>query len=135
MSDIPEAAPDDLAWADGYFFAAPTRFGVVASQMRAFIDTLGPLWQKGALANKTFTATTSAQNPHGGQEQTILSLYATAMHWGTIIVAPGYADPIKFEDGGNPYGFSLKAGDFDATAEASIAYQARRLTEFTAKLV
>ncbi len=135
MADIPEASPEDLAWADGYFFSAPTRFGVVASQMRAFIDTLGPLWQKGELANKTFTATTSAQNPHGGQEQTILSLYATAMHWGTVIVPPAYADPIKFEDGGNPYGFSLTAGTFDETAEKSVAYQARRLVEFTEKLV
>ena len=38
---IPEVALDDMEWADGYFFSAPTRYGVVASQMRAFIDTLG----------------------------------------------------------------------------------------------
>ena len=135
MQDISEATPDDMVWADGYFFAAPTRYGVVPSQMRAFIDTLGPIWQAGKLANKTFTATTSAQNTHGGQEQTILSLYATAMHWGTFIVAPGYTDPIKFEDGGNPYGFSTNAGGVDETGEASIAHQARRLVEVTAKLV
>jgi NAD(P)H dehydrogenase (quinone) len=135
MEGIPEVTPDDMGWADGFFFAAPTRFGVVASQLRAFIDTLGPLWQSGKLANKTFTATTSAQTLHGGHEQTILSLYATAMHWGAIIVPPGYADPIKFEDGGNPYGFSTTAGGVDETAEKSIAYQATRLVEYTAKLV
>ncbi len=134
MQDIPEVSHDDMEWADGYFVSAPTRFGVVASQLRAFIDTLGGLWQKGALANKAFTATTSAQNDHGGQEQTILSLYATAMHWGAIIVAPGYADPVKFEDGGNPYGFSTNAGGVDETGERSVAYQARRLVEFSAKL-
>jgi NAD(P)H dehydrogenase (quinone) len=89
MDDIPTVTPDDMEWADGYFFSSPTRYGVVASQMRAFIDTLGPLWNKGGLANKTFTATTSAQNVHGGQETTLLSLYVTAMHWGSIIVAPG----------------------------------------------
>ncbi|WP_461307063.1 NAD(P)H-dependent oxidoreductase, partial [Albidovulum sp.] len=75
MADIAVASPDDMEWAEGYFFSAPTRYGVVASQLRAFIDTLGPLWMKGALANKTFTATTSAQSAHGGQEATLLSLY------------------------------------------------------------
>jgi NAD(P)H dehydrogenase (quinone) len=123
-----------MVWADGYFVSTPTRYGVAASQLRAFIDTLGPIWQEGKLANKTFTAATSAQNVHGGQEHTILSLYTTAMHWGAIVVPPGYADPVKFEDGGNPYGFSTTAGGLDDTGERSVAFQARRLVEFTAKL-
>lgn len=135
MRDIPEASADDMEWADGYFFSAPTRFGVVASQFRAFIDTLGPLWQDGKLANKTVTATTSAQSLHGGRESTFLSLYLTAMHWGAIVVAPGYADPVKFEDGGNPYGFSTGPGDLDEVARRSIRFQATRLGEMTAKLI
>ena len=135
MADIPVATPEDLAWADGYFVCVPTRYGVPASQMRAFIDTLGPVWQEGKLSNKTFTATTSAMNVHGGQEMTLHSLYTTAMHWGAILVPPGYADPIKFQDGGNPYGYSFAAGKLDDTGRASIAYQARRLVSFTAKLV
>ena len=135
MADVPEATLDDMEWADGYFVAAPTRFGVVASQMRAFIDTLGPLWQKGALAGKTFTAVASAQNPNGGQETTLQSLYITAMHWSAILVPPGYADPIKFQDGGNPYGYTTTAGGLDETGRASIAYQAKRLVDITAKLV
>ena len=134
MQDIPEVSPADLEWADGMFFSAPTRFGVSASQLRAFIDTLGGLWSKGALANKAVTATTSAQNPHGGQEATILSLYTTFMHWGAIIVAPGYADPIKFEDGGNHYGYSTSAGKFDETGKKSVAFQMNRLIEVTRKL-
>ena len=135
MSDIPVAEPDDMAWADGYFVSAPTRFGVVASQMRAFIDTLGGLWQSGTLADRTFTATTSAQTLHGGQETTLLSLYVTAMHWGCVLVPPGYADSVKFEDGGNPYGWSGSAGELDDTARKSIAFQATRLVEKTAKLI
>ncbi|PZX18459.1 NAD(P)H dehydrogenase (quinone) [Palleronia aestuarii] len=135
MQDIPEATPDDMEWADGYFFSAPTRYGVVCSQMRAFIDTLGGLWQEGKLANKGFTATTSSNTSHGGQEMTLLSLYISAMHWGAILVPPGYADPIKFEDNGNPYGFSKKAGELDGTDEKSISYQARRLVEMTGKII
>lgn len=135
VQGIPEVTTDDMAWADGYYFTSPTRYGAVASQMRAFIDTLGPLWQEGKLANKTFTASSSAQNTHGGQEATILSLYTTAMHWGTILVPPGFADGIKFQDGGNPYGFSTNAGALDEVAEKSISYQAKRLVEYTAKIV
>lgn len=134
-ADIPEVSNDDMEWADGYFFSGPTRYGVVASQMRAFIDTLGGLWMKGGLANKTFTATTSAQNAHGGQEATILSLYTTAMHWGAILVPPGYTDQSIFEAGGNPYGYSANAGAYDDKGKAAVAHQAKRLVEFTKKLV
>ncbi len=134
MSDIPEATPDDMVWADGYFFSAPTRYGTVASQMRAFIDTLGPIWQKGELADKTFTATTSAQNVHGGQETTLQGLYITAMHWGAILVPPGYTDPVLFEAGGNPYGYSAEAGELKETGKKAIVHQAKRLVEMTKKL-
>ena len=135
MEDIPEVTPDDMEWADGYFVSVPTRFGVPSSQFRAFVDTLGPLWQNGVLANKTITATTSAQNPQGGQEMTIQSVYTTAMHWGAIIVPPGYADPIKFEDGGNPYGYSCTPGELSDIGKKSVAFQAERLVKFTKKLM
>lgn len=134
VQDIPEVSHDDMEWANGYFFISPTRYGAVASQMRAFIDTLGGLWFAGKLANKTFTAATSAQNAHGGQESTILGLYTTAMHWGAVIVAPGFTDASVAEAGGNPYGFSIKAGALDDKGRAAVAHQARRLVEMTAKL-
>lgn len=132
-ADIPTVADDDMEWADGYFLSSPTRYGGAASQMRSFIDTLGPLWQKGALADKTFTATTSAQNTHGGQETTLLTLYVTAMHWGCVIVPPGYTDGSVFNAGGNPYGTAVTAsgeGVDDLSLEA-IRHQARRLVRFT----
>lgn len=136
---VEEATMDDLEWADGYVFSVPTRYGVAASQMRAFIDQTGPLWAKGLLANKAVTAMTSAQNPHGGQEATLLSLYTTMMHWGAIIVAPGYTDPKLFAAGGNPYGVSVTAKgeasqNVDAAHEAAIRYQAERLVEIAKKL-
>jgi NAD(P)H dehydrogenase (quinone) len=135
IQGIPEVTPDDMVWADGYFISAPTRYGVVASQLRVFIDTLGPVWGQGKLANKVFTATTSAQNEHGGQESTLLSLYTTAMHWGSILVPPGYTDPALYEAGGNPYGYSAKAGSFDEKGRVAVAHQAKRLVEFASKLL
>lgn len=134
VQDIPEVSHDDMEWANGYFFISPTRYGAVASQMRAFIDTLGGLWFAGKPANKTFTAATSAQNAHGGQESTILGLYTTAMHWGAVIVAPGFTDASVAEAGGNPYGFSTNAGALDDKGRAAVAHQAKRLVEMTAKL-
>ena len=115
-------------------FSAPTRFGTIASQMRAFIDTLGGLWAEGKLADKTVSAMTSAQTAHGGQEATILGLYTTFLHWGAIVVAPGYTNPAIFLTG-NPYGYSHTAGQpFDETATGVIGHQAARLVEMTRRI-
>lgn len=134
MAHIPVITHDDMVWADGYFWTAPTRYGSVPSQVRAFIDTLGPLWMQGKLADKTFSATTSAQNTHGGQETTLVGLYTSVMHWGAIVVAPGYTDASISAAGGNPYGFSTNAGGFDDAGKAAVGHQAKRLVEMTAKI-
>jgi NAD(P)H dehydrogenase (quinone) len=132
---VPEATPGDMEWANAYLFSAPTRYGVMASQMRAFIDTLGPLWAQGKLANKAASAMTSAQNPHGGQETTLWSMYVTFMHFGCILVPPGYTDPVIYASGGNPYGTTTSAGDsLSDEVQASIRHQARRLVEFAGKI-
>jgi NAD(P)H dehydrogenase (quinone) len=133
-ADIPVATPADMEWANAYLFSAPTRFGSVASQMRAFIDTLGGQWFSGALANKAVSAMTSAQNLHGGMETTLMGLYTTMMHWGAIIVAPGYTDQSIFAAGGNPYGTVAVAGKVTDEAKAAIEHQAKRLVEVAAKL-
>jgi NAD(P)H dehydrogenase (quinone) len=133
---VPIATAEDMEWANAYLFSAPTRFGVSASQLRAFIDTLGPLWAQGKLANKAVSAMTSAQNAHGGQEATLLGVYTTMMHWGAIIVAPGYTDPVQFQAGGNPYGVTVtvtQAPIPDAVQEA-IRHQARRLVHIAGRL-
>lgn len=136
MQDIPEVTPADMEWADGYLLSSPTRFGGAASQMRAFIDTLGGLWASGKLANKTFSAMTSAQNVNGGQETTLQTLYFSAMHWGCILTPPGYTDQVIFTSGGNPYGASVTANGqpLSEADKASIRHQAKRQVELTQKL-
>jgi len=136
-ADIPVAEPADLEWANAFLFSAPTRYGTVASQMRAFIDTLGPIWQQGKLADKAVTALTSAQNMHGGQETTLLGLYATFMHWGSILVPPGYTDPSSYAAGGNPYGTSsvaVKNGELSDEVRAAVRAQTRRLVAFAGRI-
>jgi NAD(P)H dehydrogenase (quinone) len=110
MEGEPVAEPDDLAWADAVLLGTPTRFGSATSQLQAFIDTLGPLWQRGGLADKVYAGFTATQTEHGGQETTLLSLYTNFIHWGGIIVAPGYTDEVKFADG-NPYGAGKVTGE------------------------
>lgn len=134
-ADVPTASVEDMEWANAYLFSAPTRFGIMASQMRAFIDTLGGFWAEGGFANKPISGMTSAQNMHGGQETTLLSFYTSVMHWGGIIVAPGYTDPAIFKTGGNPYGYSHTQGDeFTEDRKTVIAHQTRRLVEIAEKL-
>jgi len=130
--DVKEAVPDDLVWADAIIFSVPTRYGNVPSQFKQFIDITGGVWSKGLLTNKVVSAMSSANNTHGGQEATLLSLYTTMMHWGAIIVTPGYTDEVVSKAGGNPYGTSVTVGYDGKNVEdirASVMYQARRTIE------
>lgn len=136
--DDPRATPDDLVWADAVVFGTPTRYGNVASQLKAFIDTLGGVWFQGLLADKVYAGFTSAMNPHGGQESTLLALYNTIHHFGGVIASPGYTDPLTFASGGNPYGPSVTTGMTGAgPTEADLAharYLGKRVATFAKKL-
>ncbi|MGM0898879.1 MAG: NAD(P)H:quinone oxidoreductase [Bacillota bacterium] len=130
--DVPEADNDLLEWADAIIFSVPTRFGHVSSQVQQFFDTTGGLWAQGKLANKVVSAMSSAQNPHGGQEATVLSVYTTMHHWGAIIAAPGYTDQALFKAGGNPYGTSVTVDQDNNMVEDvqdAVAHQAERTVQ------
>ncbi len=130
--DVPVVTLNDLEWADAFIFSIPTRYGTMPAQMKNFIDTTGGLWFNGKLVNKVVSGMSSAQNPHGGQEATILNLYTTMMHWGAIIAAPGYSDPVTFASGGNPYGTSVTVdgdGNMKEDVADGVKYQAKRTIE------
>ena len=114
----------------------PTRFGNVAAQLKAFLDGAGGLWFQGKLANKVYAGFTSAQNPHGGQESTLLALYNSIYHFGGYLVTPGYTDPSVFAAGGNPYGVSVTVtGSGPTDAELAHArYLGKRVAEVAEKL-
>ena len=136
--NLPPASGDDIVWADAVIFGSPTRFGSVAAQLRGFLDSLGGLWSQGKLADKVYAAFTSTQTAHGGQETTLLSLYITLMHFGGIIVPPGYTDELKFVDG-NPYGAGLIAtrdniDDFDDATANALDHLAKRVVTVADRL-
>ncbi len=127
--DVPEATVADLEWADAIIFSVPTRFGNMPVQMKQFLDLTGGLWFQGKLVNKVVSAMSSAQNPHGGQEATILSLYTTMHHWGALVASPGFTDQSVFAAGGNPYGTSVTVGQDGKMVEdvkEAVLHQAKR---------
>jgi NAD(P)H dehydrogenase (quinone) len=134
-ASVAQASVEDLAWADAYAFGTPTRFGAAAAQLKQFIDQAGGLWREGRLADKPVTAFTSAFNRHGGSEATILSLGNVFYHWGSLIVPPGFTDPVVYAAGGNPYGTSATGEGPDATALEAARYQGRRLAQTTIRLL
>ena len=135
--DVPVATSEDIEWADAILFSVPSRFGNVPSQFKQFIDTQGGLWAQGKTINKAVTAVTSAQNPHGGQEATLLNLYTSMHHWGAIVVSPGYTDASVGKAGGNPYGTSVTIdanGNMVEDVKDALTHQVTRLLDIAQRL-
>jgi len=139
----PIATVAELAEYDAIIFGSGTRFGVVASQMRNFIDQTGPLWATGALVGKVGSVFTSSATQHGGQESTVLTMIPTLMHHGMVVVGLPYAfqgqsrhDEIT---GGSPYGAStfthVDGSRMPSENElAGARFQGRHVAQVAAKL-
>ena len=139
----PIATVAELAEYDAIIFGSGTRFGVVTSQMRNFIDQTGPLWATGALVGKVGSVFTSSATQHGGQESTVLTMIPTLMHHGMVVVGLPYAfqgqsrhDEIT---GGSPYGAStfthVDGSRMPSENElAGARFQGRHVAQVAAKL-
>eukprot|EP01026_Neomeris_dumetosa_P067401 TRINITY_DN6574_c0_g1_i3.p1 TRINITY_DN6574_c0_g1~~TRINITY_DN6574_c0_g1_i3.p1 ORF type:complete len:205 (+),score=32.14 TRINITY_DN6574_c0_g1_i3:237-851(+) len=114
-TDIPVLDPNDLANADGIIIGIPTRFGMMAAQVKAMFDATGKLWQAGSLVGKPVSIFFSTGTQNGGQETTALTAVTQFTHHGMIFVPPGYSFGEKMFDnsqvhGGSPYGAGTLAG-------------------------
>jgi len=143
FAHVPVADMPQLAEADCIFFGTPTRFGMMAAQMRTFLDMTGGLWSKGALVGKVGSVFTSSATQHGGQESTILSFHTTLLHHGMVVVGCPYAEKRLSEvgemSGGSPYGASTIVGPdgsrLPSEHELAIArYQGRFASSIAMKL-
>jgi len=108
------ADPHALPEYDGIIFGIPTRFGMAASQMKAFMDSTGGLWLAGKLVGKPAGIFFSTGTQGGGQETTALTFITQLTHHGMVYVPIGYSSP-KLMDmneihGGSPYGAGCLAG-------------------------
>ena len=139
----PIATVAELPDYDAIIFGSGTRFGVMTSQMRNFLDQTGPLWFKGALVGKVASVFTGSATQHGGQESTILSMIPTLLHHGMIVVGLPYSfegqsrtDEIT---GCSPYGASTitrpDGSRMPSDNElAGARFQGRHVAQIAAKL-
>ena len=161
---VPETAPEDFARAAGFKFdqEAPiatieelahydaivvgtgTRFGRISSQMAAFLDQAGGLWQSGALVGKVGAAFTASATQHGGQETTLFSILTNLLHFGMTIVGLDYGYTGQMDNseivGGAPYGATTIANaDGSRMPSANelegARYLGRRVAETVGRLV
>ena len=127
----------DAEWADAIIFGTPTRFGGVAAELKAFIDSLGGLWFQGKLNGKVGAVFGSTSSQHGGNEATLLSIYPVLSHLGLIIVPLGYSDP-SLHQAGTPYGatfISRKDTQKPGAADIAVAkYQGTRVANIASRL-
>jgi len=112
--DAPVASVSELENYDAIVVGTGTRYGRVSSQMAAFLDQTGSLWQRGALEGKVGAAFTSTATQHGGQETTLLSIITNLLHFGMVIVGLPYSYKAMMSldeiVGGAPYGATTIAG-------------------------
>jgi NAD(P)H dehydrogenase (quinone) len=137
------ADPAELGNYDGIIFATPTRFGMMAAQMKNFLDMTGGLWATGALEGRVGTAIVSTAAQHGGSEAAALSFHTVMLHHGMVIVGLPYSygpqngsEEVK---GCSPYGASTIANSDGSRQPSKIeldgaAYQAAYATRVAAAL-
>lgn len=110
----PIANVDELPGYDAIIIGAGTRFGTVASQMRAFLDQTGGLWFTGALTGKVGGAFTASATQHGGQESTFQGVHNYFLHHGMLVAGLPYAfqGQMRLDEvtGGSPYGATTITG-------------------------
>lgn len=141
--DAPVATVDELVNYDAIIFGTPTRFGMMAAQMRNFLDQTGGLWFNGKLIGKVGSVFVSTATQHGGQESTLLSFHTTLLHHGMVIVGLPYSfqgqTTLAEVTGGSPYGATTLAGG-DGSRQPSAneldgaRFQGRHVAEIATKL-
>lgn len=139
----PVASPQELADYDAIVVGCPTRYGGMASQMRAFWDQTGSLWAQGALIGKVASMFTSSASQHGGNETTIVTALPLFLHHGMIYVGLPYScrKQLTLDEitGGSPYGATTIAGGQGqrqpSEKELAMArFQGRHVAEIARKL-
>lgn len=84
---------ESLAQYDSLIIGSPARYGSMSVEMAKLLDQARPLSHRGALVDKVGSAFGSAPMGDGGRETSIMSMLIPMMHFGMIIVPPGYGDP------------------------------------------
>jgi NAD(P)H dehydrogenase (quinone) len=121
---VAEATHDDVRWADAIAWGTPTRYGIMATPLKRFFDSMVDIWLRGELEDKPTGVFTSSASIHGGQESTILTTLIPLLHFGMIFVGTPYVQNPQILTteaiGASPYGPSTIAGPDDQHAVAPV---------------
>ncbi len=141
--DTPVASPADLENYDAIIIGTPTLFGMMAGQMKSFLDQAGGLWARNALVGKVAAVFASTGSQHGGHEATLLTTQIPLQHFGMMIVGMPYAfegqKSAELIVGGAPYGAGTIAGadgsrQPNETDLAGARFQGAHVAEIAARL-
>lgn len=136
FAHIPVARPAQLEEADVILFGTPTRYGMMAAQMKNFIDQTGSLWARGVFIGKLGGVFGSSAGQHSGQESTLLSFHTVLLGLGMVIVGvPPSAPGLHLSDalsGGTPYGATTIAGADGSRQPTVVELELARLQGRTA---
>lgn len=105
---------DRMASADALIVGSPSYLGSAASPLKRLFEDCATAedpavgdrsrpWRHYIFHDKVGAAFTASGTPHGGNEQTLLSILTMLMHFGMIVVTPGQRPPI-LEHEAAPYG-------------------------------
>ncbi len=127
----PVASVAELEGYDAIVVGTGTRYGRITSQMAAFLDQTGSLWQRNALEGKVGAAFTSTATQHGGQETTLLSIITNLLHFGMVVVGLPYSfkGQMTLDEvvGGSPYGATTIAGGDGSRQPSAIELDGARI--------
>lgn len=141
--EAPVAEPLELENYDAIIFGVSTRYGMMAAQLKNFLDQTGPLWAKGALVNKVASVMSSTATQHGGAELALITTQAALQHHGMIIVPLSYAyqgqSGVDTVRGGAPYGMTTLTNSDGSRMPSEqelegAKFQGRRVAEIATKL-
>jgi NAD(P)H dehydrogenase (quinone) len=137
---------NQLSGAHAIIVGAPGYFGSMASPLKRFFEDCSTAsappatdrtrpWRHFRFRNRVGAAFTATGTPHGGNEQTLLTILTMLMGFGMIIVTPGQEQPI-LENESAPYGVTSvtgPSGDRPATPQEEAAAEAlgKRVAEIT----
>ena len=128
--EAPIATVAELPEYDAIIFGTPTRFGIMAAQMKNFLDQTGGLWFQGKLIGKVGAVFTSTATQHGGQEATILTFLPYLLHQGMVIAGLPYSfqEQMTLSEiaGGSPYGASTITDADGSRQPSEVELQAAR---------
>jgi len=111
---------DRMARADALIVGSPSYLGSAASPLKRLFEDCATAedpavgdrsrpWRHYLFHDKVGAAFTASGTPHGGNEQTLLSILTMLMHFGMIVVTPGQRLPI-LENEAAPYGATAISG-------------------------